>query len=90
MAAVLFWITAIVLLVCVLLGGADELFESVEGLIIAVVLLVACVLGAYVSSLFLYAFGELVETNTRLVELAEMQPSRTAASVASADNFIKQ
>ena len=70
LAKTFFWIE-IVAVVVAILAMADFLFEEVEGLIAAVLILAVGVGVAYISALFLAAFGELVETNTKLLEEAQ-------------------
>ena len=66
LAKTIFWIEVIAIVIGVLFVGADELFETTEGLIGAAVILAAGVGVAYISALFLAAFGELVQTNTEI------------------------
>ncbi len=68
LAKTLFWIEVVILVLAVLFVGADELFEEIEGIIGAVVILAVGVGAAYISALFLAAFGELVETNTSIAQ----------------------
>ena len=65
LAKVFFWIE-VVAFVLVFLAMGDYLFEEVALLIGGLVGLAAGVGVAYISALFLAAFGELVETNTQL------------------------
>ena len=63
LAKTLFWIEVVAVVLGILAMG-DYLFEEVAGLIGAVVILAIGVGIAYLSALFLAAFGELVQTNT--------------------------
>ena len=67
LAKTFFWIEIIGVVIGILAMG-DYLFEELTGLIMAVVILIAGVGVAYISALFLAAFGELVETNTSIAE----------------------
>ena len=67
LAKTFFWIEVIGVVLAVLAMG-DDLFEEVSGLIAAVAILVIGVGVAYISALFLAAFGELVQTNTTINE----------------------
>lgn len=67
LAKTLFWIEVIGVVIGILAMG-DYLFEEVAGLIGAVVILALGVGVAYISALFLAAFGELVQTNTEISE----------------------
>ena len=71
LAKTFFWIVVVAFAVAVLALGADELFESMEGILLGVGILVVGVGVAYISALFLAAFGELVETNTQIKESNE-------------------
>lgn len=70
LAKTFFWIEVIGVVLAVLAMG-DDLFEEVSGLIAAVAILVIGVGVAYISALFLAAFGELVQTNTEIKESNE-------------------
>lgn len=70
LAKTFFWIEVIGVVIAVL-AMADELFESMEGILIGVVILAVGIGVAYISALFLAAFGELVETNTQIKESNE-------------------
>ena len=70
LAKTFFWIEIVAVVLGILAMG-DYLFEEVEGLIGAVVILVVGVGIAYISALFLAAFGELVQTNTEIKESNE-------------------
>ena len=65
LAITCFWIEVVALVVAVLAMG-EFLFESSLGLLLALVVLAIGVGIAYISALFLAAFGELVETNTQI------------------------
>ena len=65
LAKTFFWIEVIGVVVGIL-AMADDLFEEFTGLIMAAGILAVGVGVAYISALFLAAFGELVETNTAL------------------------
>ena len=67
LAKTFFWIEIIGIIIAILAMG-DYLFEEIEGLIMAVGILVIGIGVAYISALFLAAFGELVETNTSIAE----------------------
>ena len=62
LAKTLFWIEVIGVVIGILAMG-DYLFEEVAGLIGAVVILALGVGVAYISALFLAAFGELVQSS---------------------------
>ena len=64
LAKTLFWIEVIGVIVT-LLAMADYVFDD-EGIFIAIAILVVGIGVAYLSSLFLAAFGELVQTNTEI------------------------
>ena len=74
LATVFFWIMVAGFVVGVLAMG-DYLFEEVEGLIAGVLILAVGVGVSYISALFLAAFGELVETNTKLLEETQKKNS---------------
>ena len=65
LAKAFFWIEVVAVVLAILAMG-DYLFEEVAGLIAAVLILVVGIGAAYISALFLAAFGELVESNTAL------------------------
>ena len=65
LAKVCFWVEVIGVVLAVLAMG-DDLFEEIETIIMAVGIIAVGVGVAYVSSLFLAAFGELVETNSSI------------------------
>ena len=67
LATPLFWVEMIGVVIAILAMG-DDLFE-VPGIAIAILAGGFCV--AYISALFLAAFGELVETNTQIKESNE-------------------
>ena len=67
LAKTFFWVEMIGVIVAILAMG-DDLFE-VPGIAIAILAGGFCV--AYISALFLAAFGELVETNTQIKESNE-------------------
>ena len=67
LAQTFFWIE-VVCAVLVVLAMGDYVFEEEIGLILAVGIMAVGVGIAYVSALFLAAFGELVETNTQIKE----------------------
>ena len=67
LAKTFFWVEMIGVIVAILAMG-DDLFEEP---IIAIGILVAGFGVAYISALFLAAFGELVETNTQIKESNE-------------------
>ena len=64
LAKTFFWIEIIGVIVAILAMG-DNLFEEP---ILAIVILAVGFGVAYISALFLAAFGELVETNTQIKE----------------------
>ena len=70
LAKTFFWIEVVAVVLGVLAMG-DYLFEEIEGLIAGVLILAVGVGVAYISALFLAAFGELVETNTQIKESNE-------------------
>ena len=65
LATTFFWIEVVAVVIGILAMG-DYLFEEIEGLIMAVGILVLGVGVAYIGALFLAAFGELVQTNTEI------------------------
>ena len=67
LAKTFFWIEVVAVVITILAMG-DYLFEEIEGIFMAVGILVAGVGVAYISALFLAAFGELVQTNTEISE----------------------
>ena len=67
LAKTFFWIEMIGVIAAILAMG-DDLFEEP---IIAIAVLVGGFCVAYISALFLAAFGELVETNTQIKESNE-------------------
>lgn len=67
LATTFFWIEVVGIVLAVFAMG-DDLFEEP---ILALLILVAGVAAAYISALFLAAFGELVETNTQIKESNE-------------------
>ena len=71
LAKAFFWIEVVVMVQAVLAMG-DYLFEEVAGLVAAVLILAVGVGIAYISALFLAAFGELVESNTATKESNEL------------------
>lgn len=70
LAKAFFWIEVVAVVLAILAMG-DYLFEEVAGLIAAVLILVVGIGAAYISALFLAAFGELVESNTAIKESNE-------------------
>ena len=67
LANTFFWVEMIGIIVTILAMG-DDLFEEP---IVAIAILVGGFCVAYISALFLAAFGELVETNTQIKESNE-------------------
>ena len=67
LANTFFWIEVVGIVLAILAMG-DDLFEEP---IVALLILAAGVGVAYISALFLAAFGELVETNTAIKESNE-------------------
>ena len=67
LAKTFFWVEMIGVIVAILAMG-DDLFEEP---IIAIGILAVGFGAAYISALFLAAFGELVETNTQIKESNE-------------------
>ena len=65
LATTFFWIEVVAVVIGILAMG-DYLFEEIEGLIMAVGILVLGVGVAYIGALFLAAFGELGQTNTEI------------------------
>ena len=63
LANTFFWIEVAAVVIAIL-AMADDLFEEP---LLAIGVLVGGVAVAYISALFLAAFGELVETNTELL-----------------------
>ena len=70
LAKTFFWIEVVAFAVAVL-AMSDELFESMEGILIGVLILAVGVGIAYIGALFLAAFGELVESNTQIKETSK-------------------
>jgi len=70
LAKTFFWIEVIGVVIAVL-AMADELFESMEGILMGVLILAVGVGVAYIGALFLAAFGELVATNTQIKDSNE-------------------
>lgn len=83
LAKTFFWIEVVGVVIAIL-AMADELFEDIETILLAVVILAAGIGVAYISALFLAAFGELVETNTSIAatnaQLLEEAKKRNSGS----------
>ena len=80
LAKAFFWIEVVCVVLAILAMG-DFLFEEVEGLIAAVVILAVGVGIAYIGALFLAAFGELVESNTAIKENSALILQKLNASL---------